>query len=283
MKAAEKVEKIKNIASVLTSSSWSEIDLIFRQFGIPTSSNWSGDIYDYILIHLEDAKSANLSELYEYLVGNKNSETKYNNVWKKGVFNLFLSHITKDKMLVSDVKLNLKKYAIESFVAHEDIEPTKEWMGEIESALETCDALVAFLTPNFHKSSWTDQEIGFCIKRRVLIIPIKLELDPYGFISKYQALQGKKKEPSELADEIFDILLSHDLTSSKMAESIVRQFENSDSFLEAKSNIELLEKIKRWTPQLLNKIEVATKDNSQIKYSFGVQARVNQLIKKYGK
>lgn len=283
MKAAEKVEKIKNIASVLTLASWSEIDLIFRQFGIPIPADWSGDKYDYILHNLEDARSANLTELFDYLVGNNNSGAKFNNVWKKGVFNLFLSHISEDKNYVSDVKLKLKKYAIESFVAHEDIEPTKEWMSEIESALETCDALVAFLSPDFHKSNWTDQEIGFCVKRRVLIIPVKMELDPYGFISKYQALQGRKKKASELADDIFDILLTHDLTSSKMGESLVIQFENSDTFLEAKSNIELLEKIKRWTPQLLNRIEVATKDNSQVKQSFGVPARVTQLIKKYGK
>jgi len=52
------------------------------------------------------------------------------------------------------------------------------------SALATCEALIAWLTPDFHESLWTDQEVGFCVGRSVLIIPIRVGLNPYGFIGK---------------------------------------------------------------------------------------------------
>jgi hypothetical protein len=49
-------------------------------------------------------------------------------------------------LLAKELKDALVLYAIDGFVAHEDIEPTKEWLIEIETALETCHGLVALLT-----------------------------------------------------------------------------------------------------------------------------------------
>jgi hypothetical protein len=48
---------------------------------------------------------------------------------------LFLSHLASLKVTVGKLKLSLRKYAISGFVAHEDIDPTKEWQDEIEAAL----------------------------------------------------------------------------------------------------------------------------------------------------
>ena len=87
-------------------------------------------------------------------------------------------------------KDGLKLYGISGFVAHVDIESSKQWQDEIEKALHTMDALTAILMEGFKESNWCDQEIGFAVGKDVLIIPIKKELNPYGFIGKYQAIQG---------------------------------------------------------------------------------------------
>ncbi|MBF4360361.1 toll/interleukin-1 receptor domain-containing protein, partial [Vibrio anguillarum] len=47
--------------------------------------------------------------------------------WKTGHFRLFLSHLATFKVQTSRLQSALRRYAISSFVAHEDIEPTKEW------------------------------------------------------------------------------------------------------------------------------------------------------------
>ena len=87
----------------------------------------------------------------------------------------------------------LRPFAISGFVAHEDINPTEEWRDVIESALRTCEAMAAYVTPDFHPSHWTDQEVGVCLARAVLIIPIRRGTTPYGFMGKYQALSGGTK------------------------------------------------------------------------------------------
>lgn len=285
MKPSEKVEKIKSISSIMANAPWPEIDFVFRQFKIPSSETWNGDKYSYLIEHLEMAENNSINELFDYHFKTEEKEglNNHDNLWEIGYFKLFLSHISKDKIYVSEVKKELAQYAIDSFVAHEDIEPTKEWVHEIEKALNSCDALAAFMTPEFHHSFWTDQEIGFCIKRRILIVPIKLGIDPYGFISRYQAHQGKDKDPVKLAFEIFSILISHDLTSEKLSDSLVYQFENSYSFANAKRNVKLLDKIDRWTPQMLNRIEQASKTNIQIKQSYGVPAHVRSIIDSHNK
>jgi len=61
------------------------------------------------------------------------------------------------------------------------------------------DGMIVILHPGFQESKWTDQEVGVAIGRMVPIIPIKVGLDPYGFIGKYQALKANGNSPSGLA------------------------------------------------------------------------------------
>jgi len=49
-------------------------------------------------------------------------------------------------------------------------------------------AFVALMTPKFHDSKWTDQEVGYALARGVPLIGAKMGLNPYGFIGKFQAL-----------------------------------------------------------------------------------------------
>jgi len=76
--------------------------------------------------------------------------------------------------LVAQIKRNLALRAVDLFVAHQDITPSKESIDELELALGSCDALAAFLTPGFRTSDWCDQEIGFAMRNRVLILPVCL-------------------------------------------------------------------------------------------------------------
>src|SRR5579862_5516118 len=108
-------------------------------------------------------------------------------IWGKG-YRVFLSHKAEVKHKAAELKDAIAPFGATCFVAHADIKPTREWQDEIENALRTMDAFVALLTEKFHKSKWTDQEVGFAIARGVPIIPVKLGTDPYGFIGKFQAL-----------------------------------------------------------------------------------------------
>jgi hypothetical protein len=103
----------------------------------------------------------------------------------KPYFRLFISHTSSNAALATKLKQKLWFFGISAFVAHEDIEPTREWQIEIESALRTMDGILALLTADFHTSHWTDQEIGSALGRCLPIIPLSVDgTIPYGFMGK---------------------------------------------------------------------------------------------------
>jgi hypothetical protein len=134
----------------------------------------------------------------------------------------------------------LEEYGISSFVAHEDIEPTKEWQEEIEKALFSMDALAAILTSKFNDSKWTDQEVGVAVGRGSLIIPIRKGMDPYGFIGKYQGMQGDGKTIRQVAERVFRILSNHPKTKEKLAGGLVHQITLASSGEDAVKKLNLL-------------------------------------------
>jgi hypothetical protein len=201
--------------------------------------------------------------------------------WQKGMFRLFISHLAAQKELAGKLQTALLHYGISGFVAHSDIEPTTEWQDQIETALSTCDALVALLHDKFHESKWTDQEIGFAMGRGVAVCSVRLGETPYGFIGRFQAFNGVNKESAELALELFESYRKNKQTKGKMAEVLVRLFEQSRSFEQTKTRIGYLEGLDVWEPLYAKRILLAAESNSQIANAFHVPSRVEDLAKKW--
>ena len=287
MKPSAKVELIKRISKKLAADDWTDIDLTLRQFELPWSPEWNNsDKYGYCVHHIEDASDAALVGLGNHLFGSSGEDLPSAGrelFWQPNRFRLFLSHISAEKKLASNIKKHLADGGIDGFVAHEDIEPTKKWLDQIELALETCDALAPILTPGFHESKWTDQEVGFCVNRRVLIVPVRLGVDPYGFISRYQGFTPPTRHSQAIASGLFDILCKHDLTAEKMGVALVNHFAESGSFADARTNVKLLSHVRSWTPEMLREIQQAVEKNRQIRESFNVPEAVRAIVKKYGK
>jgi len=194
---------------------------------------------------------------------------------------VFLSHLAVDRTFAGALQQCLFEYGISCFVAHNDIEPTMEWLAEIETALATCNAAIALLTPNFHESNWTDQELGIAMGRGLPVFAVHLGQVPYGFIGRFQAFDGKGKSAAELAKEIFDAYRKSKQTQPLMAEALVNLFEQSGSFATTKKLIGYLEDLEVWPPSFANRIRAAVKNNSQVEGSWGVPARVERLAKKW--
>jgi predicted butyrate kinase (DUF1464 family) len=178
----------------------------------------------------------------------------------------------------SELAASLSGYGVNGFVAHEDIEPTKEWEDEIRLALTTCDALACLLTDGFGSSKWTDQEVGFAIGRGTLVVPIRLGMDPYGFMARHQGYSGISASRSEIAHALVKILAKHDLTRVKMANALVSSFERSDSFVTAKWRVNNLELVQHWSTELVERVNRASADNYQIAHAFGVPDRVRRFF-----
>jgi hypothetical protein len=202
-------------------------------------------------------------------------------MWKPDHFRLFICHVASHKEVAHLLKQELEKVQVSCFVAHDDIEPTREWQDEIAESLRTMDALAAILSPDFHSSNWTDQEVGFAIGTGRLVLPLRLGLDPYGFIGKFQGYHIAGIGYPTVAQEIVKILSRHGQTALKMASALVKRFEESWTWDSAKATMSLLEECAVIDEALLTRIEETGNRNSQVRDAFGVLARIRTLAAKH--
>src|SRR6266702_1995368 len=232
MQRIERFNLIDRIGRELqTRMSYLDIKIFLNSFGVDTTKETSGANSKWIYAKelLADASESIVLQIADELEiahghtisgGNIHEDSRF---WIPGYFRLFVSHQSEHKLKATALKDALRKYAISCFVAHEDINPTLEWQGEIEKALESMDALAAILMPGFHESKWTDQEVGFALGRGTLVVPLRNGLDPYGFIGKLQGVPCHGRTVAQVASSVFQALASNRLTKNKAATALVDQ------------------------------------------------------------
>ena len=204
----------------------------------------------------------------------KPADAEVKHIWKEGFFRLFLSHVSAHKVAISELKSELEPRGISAFVAHEDIAPSLEWLNEIELALRSMHALAALLTPDFHPSNWTDQEIGFALGKGVLVVPVRFGSDPYGFIGKVQGLSGSLDQPVRVAGLLATTLLNHPSTHRNMRKGLVSAFKAAGSFANAIALSKVISAVKDFSEDEKAVIQNTCKTNDQVFKATGVVARV---------
>lgn len=264
---------------------WPLIDLTLNEFGLPTTDTWSGSKETYLFQHVTGATDAVLMQVaahvgYE-IQGIEQTPGFEPPFWAKGQMRLFVSHLAAHRAFAAELQEDFSHLGISAFVAHNDIEPTTEWQTQIETALGTCDALIALLHPGFHESKWTDQEIGFAMGRGVPVFGVRFGEDPYGFIGRFQAFNGGAKTASTLADELFSVYLTHKQTERTIASALIGLFEKSNSFAKAKHLMGLLESLNYWETGFSGRISAAVEANGQVEGSWGIPERVLVLVQKW--
>ena len=181
-------------------------------------------------------------------------------------FRLFISHTSAYKREVGLLSSALSAHGIAGFVAHDSISPTEAWQDVIVRALRECEALAAYLTDDFPRSDWTDQEVGAAVVRDLLVLPLRVDINPYGFAGRIQAMPAKGVDPHLLAGRIADTLRVHPNTKAAMAEAVINRFVHSDSFDDARDNFARLRQVPAdaWTQELANSVRQALVDNGQL-------------------
>lgn len=202
-------------------------------------------------------------------------------MWKLGQFRLFISHLTINKESASNLKNCLSNYGIDCFVAHEDITPSKEWENEIEKALYTMDALCAIVVPNFVGSQWCDQEVGFALGQKKLVIPIDKGNLPYGFLGKYQALKSKNKNVGEVANDIKNIISTNEKTKQIYLKKLVNLIINANNKLDALKYIEIIKKCENVNKYYIENLHDNFKTNEILNTSDVIES-INSLFNIYG-
>lgn len=200
--------------------------------------------------------------------------------WRNGYFRMFISHITPMKQKASNLKTALEEYGITSFVAHEDINPTKEWQKEIQRALNSMDCMSAMLYDGFHQSYWCDQEVGVALGRSITVLPLILDHDPYGFLGEYQGIKIKGMRPAALAKEIFSILCDNTNTRSKYLSCLTGLLLSSNSNEDAWKWLKLIEQIPNTDVDFWKYIQSHTNENDVLMES-DMLSRLNDHFSHY--
>jgi len=289
MNAFERLELVDRIGRELQSiMSYAEIKTYLRVHGVDTAkatsnvnSKWvyskdllSGEPEDIILRIADELKVPHNHVVMEP------GKVLEANFWEPFHLKLFLSHLSVFKVTTRELQKALRKFGISAFVAHVDIEPTREWQNEIEAGLYSMDALAAILMPGFKESDWTDQEIGVAIGRGVLVIPLNRGLTPYGFISKYQALNVAGMNVSQVAQEMFRILVASPKTMTKMLSCLTETTIQATTEEEALFKLEQLKAIRNLpTAHLIRLKESAS--TSSILVSGRSLIELNSLLSMY--
>lgn len=206
----------------------------------------------------------------------------YPKIWKPGYVRLFVSHRDKYKEEVGAVKTHLEKFGISCFVAHDCIEALSEWQNEIEIGLSSADLFLAYLTDDFIDSEWTDQEVGYALARQIPVIPLKVQKrNPYGLLSKIQALKGRIDDPEWTAGAIFERVVNDLPKSDALRDGVVEAFCNSKRFEDSIFSIKtLFPKIKKLSEENIQKLIVAFRENDQLHNCLVVNKELPRILKK---
>jgi hypothetical protein len=208
------------------------------------------------------------------------ADSEVRRLWPDKRFRLFLSHVSKHKHAVSKLKEELDLFGISAFVAHEAIKPSLEWLKEIELALRSMHALLALVTPDFHASVWTDQEIGWAFGRGVLVVPVRLGVDPYGFAGKVQGISGELENPKTLAKSVFEALLGNPLTHGEVRRAFVTALCASGSYPQSIMLRDYIPAIPDFTDEEKTAMKEACERNDQVSNAYKVP---DTIYKAFGK
>lgn len=270
LSAGDRVDLKRRVSQTLGRQDWADIDLTLGEFGFSTQDDWNGgDRKAYVLEMLRYANDdAALAQLDSYLhptavpaaPPQPDAFDDPANPWSGTGLRLFLSHVSTHAEHAGRIRAELAKRSIDAFVAHDSISPTEEWLEIIQYALRTCDACLAFLSPDFSGSDWCDQEVGFCTARERLVIPVEYGTTPYGFLGRYQALPVKRGDTeAEIALSTFELLVRKEQSRDAMARALVQRWANTGSWDDARENFGFVRRIpaEAWTQQLVDEVWAA--------------------------
>jgi hypothetical protein len=227
------------------------------------------ELVDQVIEHFDIALWYQQKEPEKYKKLFLDSITQSPDFWADGFFKLFISHLSSNKERMSQLKSALSQWGISAFVAHVDIEPSREWRNEVEAGLETMDAMLAVVEPGFKESDWCSQEVGYAMGRKVDVLPICAGMDPFGFFGKYQGIQVKGKTPSQAAERVVEILIKKPKHRPQLLQSIGKAFAESQSERKVRL-VEILDGWKAITDEqlkaLLERISLSEFEKRKIKY-----------------
>jgi len=203
---------------------------------------------------------------------------------------VFISYSSEDRTLGRLFKICFDNYAgFSVFLAHEDISPATEWELKIIKELKDSDVVIPLITKNYRNSEFTDQELGMALAWRKIILPIKLaDINPYGFIKKFQALKCYENENSVIDAVVYTVLVlneNKEFNKHKkvVTDSVIKAFSLSSSFKMTRIIIRMLSKFNKFNKNQVLLLKNAIKNNFQINHEYYALPNFKKILREQHK
>lgn len=203
---------------------------------------------------------------------------------------IFLSYSHEDSEFVGDLKRGLDTLHVDSFLAHEDIQPSNEWEDVIIAKLKSTEILVCILTEAFYRSEWTQQEVGMAVGNDKTVISVSVDnVAPIGFTKRYQALKFKRNSWVSMKEkenqnsspyfEVFKVICSQANWHDRARQCLIRGLASSHSFYCANKNAQLLSLFSHYTEVEINELVRGSITNDNILLSYHAKPIVRDFYK----
>lgn len=258
-----------------------EMEALFENFSIylDPQSEYK-ELKPLIQSTLSRVEDSSLAELKDYFGMTRTIKPLGSpTFWKDGYFKLFLSHLSSFRKQTSQLKEELFKYGISSFVAHNDIEPSREWQTEIILGLNTMDAFCPLLMDGFKESNFCDQEVGFAIARDVQIFPImKNRYLPYGFLGSIQGIEATETV-GQVAYDLFEKIGKIPKCKAILASGLIKVVEQSSSGEDAKAALVRIKSLNKLDASFYDRLKGAVENTPKLLDFSDFISDLNTLLK----
>ncbi len=199
---------------------------------------------------------------------------------------IFLSHKHDDVKIAEEFKDCFALFGVRAFVAHRDIYPSAEFIKTMRQHLEQlCNVFVPIMTKKFRESDWTDQESGIAITRGLVIAPVKVELNPYGFMGDRQAVRLAGNSPDAIYSACVHLLRGiaqeHPRFRDAVKRCIIRSLQTSGSFDRSGMSTDALADLEPFTKSEVREIVRAVIENDQVWGSGSASRSLEDFLKKH--
>ena len=191
---------------------------------------------------------------------------------------IFISYSSKQGKLVGELKYFLEQKGFEVFIAHDDIEGGVKWKGEIIRNLKRCDIFVPIISTDFKNSDWTDQETGIALNENKHIIPLWIDIPPYGFIDEIQGIKINHMEPEAIANVVFMSVVEHSKFGEEMKDFAINTLLDSLTFDQANTRAQSLKNFETFSKEQLHRLIDGTISNDQIYGGFASRPILKKII-----
>jgi len=246
---------------------WDRQQLLMDEFGIEAFG-------DHDVSHaqlLADIPDDALLEMYSIVLDVETpeikpsvSESTGDGNWKPGYLRLFLSHSARHKQFVGEIADELAVVGIDGFVAHNTMEVTKPWQGQIEMALNTMQAFVAIVHPEFNKSGWCHEEVGWALGRQVPHYVVRIGADPAAFIGRDQWPSCSSGSASQVATTIITWATGHPGLGEPIFDGMLEAIRLAGNYHEAGMRAERLAAFGTPTEDQFDRIDLVWWGNDQL-------------------